>query len=973
MRGVAFATLVVAAVLTTAATSAAQYQPRLTFRVIATPHFRIYYHQGLEPLARRLAGIAESAHSTLPNRLRLQAPPVTHVVLANQDDEANGLATPIPNCTVRVTAAWPPLSDLVGNTNDWLRLVFTHEYVHVLQLNQSVGWATLARRVFGRSPVAFPNLFLPQWQIEGFATFWESRSTGLGRLNAGDSTDIVRSRAGLPGGEPLDRANGGAVDWPGGYAVYLEGASFYDYLATRFGEDAVGRLALVTAGRVPYLSAPATRRVFGESLGDLWKDFQRDVREKARALPLSADAGRRLTTRGYFVTSPRYDGAGRTVVYSVQDADDFPALLTTDVATGATRRIADRLGGSQVSARDGLLVFDRVDLVDNVASRSDLFAADIRTGHAIRLTRNARLQEPDLSPDGKRLVCIRIGDDGRRELAFFTLGRDRDDRPLPLAPLSVPVPLDHGASYGAPRWSPDGRFVAVERRRIDGPSEIVVLDISDGRERVVASSATTRNLEPAWVPDGRTILFSSDRIDRSFQIYAASLGGDSLRRVTDVRGGARYPDVSPDGQRVVYVGSSADGYDLFELAVDPARWTAVPPALATSSPRESAPAAVEAGEAAGDDAAALATTSYSPFPTLLPRAWLPLADSASGSVRVGFAVSGADMLLRHSVDATFLWRLGDTTAVDGPHRGRPDWSAGYVYGRWRTALFVVASDKTSFLRLAASRGGVAPDAELREQAVAAGVALPIQHVRHAQFWQAGLNVERHTLAAASAATPRYRNAFRAAWAINTGKVYGRSISPEDGIAGAVTSEQVRTAFGADGNADAFTAELRAYLRPGTGHGVLALRAGYGVATGDLGVRRQFYLGGTSSAGSLVDFGTDALRMLRGFGDQVFSGTHTAVASVEWRQPAWRIERGWGTVPVYVRTFHGTVFADAGQAWMQGFYARQAKTSAGVEGSVDVVAGYRLPLTLTAGIAWTRDGEASGRRGRGVYFRFGPSF
>jgi acetyl-CoA C-acetyltransferase len=40
--------------------------------------------------------------------------------------------------------------------------------------------------VFGRVVLGFPNLFLPTWQIEGFATYQESALTGSGRLHASD-------------------------------------------------------------------------------------------------------------------------------------------------------------------------------------------------------------------------------------------------------------------------------------------------------------------------------------------------------------------------------------------------------------------------------------------------------------------------------------------------------------------------------------------------------------------------------------------------------------------------------------------------------------------------------------------------------------------------------------------------------------------------------------------------------------------
>ncbi len=961
----AVAVLAAGALLLASGRATAQYQPHLKFRVLATAHFRIYYHQGQEPLARRLADAAESVRSDLPSRVRLGAPRLTHVVLANQDDDANGWATPVPYCVVRVNAIWPALSEFIGNTDDWLRLVFAHEYVHILQLNQSAGWAAVARAIMGRAPSTFPNLFLPTWQVEGFATYWETELTGLGRLNAGDTAAVVRNRAGLPRGEPLDRVNGGSVEWPGGLGPYLEGAWFYDYLYRRFGEEAVGRLANVTAGRLPFLSSPATKRVFGRSLGTLWADFQRDVKAEASALVVSAERGSRLTRRGFEVASPRFDETGKTLVYAAHDPDGFPALRAIDVATGSDRPFLDRFAGTQLSVRGGVVVFDQLDLRDNVAWRSDLYAAGMPGGRTSRLTSDQRLLEPDVSPDGQRLACVRTAADGRRELVFFTIERDRRGK-LSLHALTLPIAVDSRATFGAPRWSPDGRSLAVERRRLDGPSEIVVFDVRDGHERVTASSARARNISPTWLPDGGTILFASDRANRSFQIYAATIDARDLRRITTAPGGALSPEVSPDGRTLVYVGSDATGYDLFAQPLDEAMTSAVPelPAAAPAPGREQA-------EAAATRQVQSADIGYSPLPTLLPRAWTPLVDTRNGNVRAGLTVAGADVLQRHSVGASLMWRFAETTAPGGPHSGRPDWSASYVYSRWRPALYVAATDTTSFLALASAGSGV-PEAELRERNVAAGLQLPVRHVRHQQLWQAEFDVERETRTWTGAPTSWYRNAFRAAWSVNTALTYGRSISAEDGVSVGVTSEQVRTAFGADGNADAYTAEARGYWRPGRSHAVLAVRAGYGAAAGDRNVRRQFFLGGTSSAGSLVNFGSDALGMVRGFQTEVASGSRIASASVEWRQPLWSFQRGFGTWPVFIRTVHAAVFADAGHAWTGEFSADRLMASFGVEGSLDTVVGFRLPLTLTAGLARTYD-RAAGRSDTGVYARIGPSF
>ena len=117
--------------------------------------------------------------------------------------------------------------------DDWLRLAFTHEFTHIVHLDRSEGWARVVRSIFGRTPFALPNIFLPTWQIEGLATYEESAITGDGRLHAGDFKAIVGEAARQHKLEPLDRVNGGLTDWPGGGAAYAYGLGFHEYLVNQ--------------------------------------------------------------------------------------------------------------------------------------------------------------------------------------------------------------------------------------------------------------------------------------------------------------------------------------------------------------------------------------------------------------------------------------------------------------------------------------------------------------------------------------------------------------------------------------------------------------------------------------------------------------------------------------------------------------------------------------------------------------------
>ena len=228
-----------------------RYDPRLRFQTISTTRFDIHYHQGEEPQARRLARLAETDAAELDATLGRPSGRV-QVILVDQSDLSNGWATPLPFNTIEIAAASPDGSSLIGNTDDWLRLVFVHEYTHVVHLSRGRGWIGGLRRVFGRMPLLYPNLYLPLWQIEGIAVHEESALTGQGRVPDRNFRAIADVASAESRFEPIDRANGGLVDWPSGQAQYVYGAYFHEFLVARYGEASLRQLTDSTAGRVPY-------------------------------------------------------------------------------------------------------------------------------------------------------------------------------------------------------------------------------------------------------------------------------------------------------------------------------------------------------------------------------------------------------------------------------------------------------------------------------------------------------------------------------------------------------------------------------------------------------------------------------------------------------------------------------------------------------------------------------------------------
>ena len=928
----AAAIILLAAAFVAPLSAATRYDPRLRFRTITTARFFIHYHQGEERQARRLARIAEDVASQLDATLG-RADGRVHVILVDQTDLSNGWATPVPENIIEITAAAPSGESVIGNTDDWLRIVFTHEYTHVVHLGRRAGWIGALRRVFGRQPLLFPNLFQPLWQIEGIATYEETAQTRQGRVAAGDFRLLLADAAAQGRFEPIDRANGGLVDWPSGHAPYLYGGFFHAFLEERYGPGSLRRLTDETARRLPYLGARAYKKVFGKSLGSLWTDFEAASRRAARLPETSAT---RLTRHGFNVRGPRF-AAGHRILYAVSNPHGFPALM--ELAPGREpRRIMDRYLGNRVAAHGALIVFDQLEYVRNVGLQSDLYARLADGPVTWRLTNEARAADPDLSPDGQTIVCTIQGPD-RRGLALLPAPSVRGVRMVP-----TPLVSEAETHFASPRWSPDGRWIAAERRQRGGATEIVLVDVATRAIRALPAPGS-RNVSPAWMPDGRRVVFASAVGETPFAIYSVDITTGALARLQGAGASAQSPDVSADGSTIVFVGYTSDGYDLFSMKLDAPRW------------RPADPVPVSTAAAPPDTADAGTDRAYSPLRTLLPRLWSPIVQSDGDDLVIGAATVGADVLGRHAYGVSAGW---STT------RGRPDWWAAYAYDRWRPTFFAdISDDSDAWL-----------DGNIRTQELNAGALVPFRRVRKTQTAIAAFNASTDTIVCTECgpipAGRVSRRSLRVGWTFDSARTYGYSISQEDGTAASLSVESTVAGLGSDGDAGAAVLDVRQYVRAIPRHGVLAARVAGAATWGDEDVRRAFTAGGSGAPGSGVRFGSDAVGLLRGFDESERAGRHVAVANLDYRVPLVRVERGVGTLPVFLRTVHAAAFVDAGTTWIRRFDRNDLRVSAGFEIAADTVLGYALPVTFAGGGAWRRD-PGGRERGFTIFGRIGRAY
>jgi len=546
------------------------------WHILSTPHFDIHYYEGGEAFAARAGLVLEDGYGMLSTKLKEVLPWKVPVILyaAHQDFLHTNINPTIIGEGVQAFAEPRRRRIVLPFTSSFKEFEHTaiHELSHTFTFH--IVYNRMLDNVFTRSYL--PGY--PLWVMEGIAEYlsvgWDA-----------DSDMYIRDAVIHDYLPPFYAV--------GGFYVYKEGQSIFNYIAENYGHEKV--LEFLDAMAQTRSASAALGRTLGISEPDMQAQWSKSLRK--HYWPLYPDktevgeVGRRLTDhvkdRGYYNTKPIMSPDGEKIAF-FSDRSGFMEILVMSALDG---EIIDKLVTGSRSNRYESLHFltssmawdprgEKVAFVAKSKGHDALFVRDIFTGKEEKYeVESDGISAPAWHPN-KNEVVVSATFSGQTDLMLINLD-DGSSRRLTsdfadqLTPkyfpdgsrivfvyypdVTVPVPENF---LGANRdLLAEMDFLDADNVLKGATYDIWEFNLRSGRQRALVTSPGD-DTEPVPLADGKTLIFASDMSGIS-NLHAADLETGDSWRFTDVLGGLFTPSVHDEKGRIAFSAFNRAGHDVF--------------------------------------------------------------------------------------------------------------------------------------------------------------------------------------------------------------------------------------------------------------------------------------------------------------------------------------------------------------------------------------------------------------------------
>ncbi len=556
-------------VVTLTATAGGRNHPEIDWKTIATPHFRIQFHEGEEWLARKAAVIAEEIYDPVTELFGYQPGDPIYINLFDKEDRPVGAAYYYLN---RIDISASGSEFIFRGTVDWLRNVITHEFTHMISLQSAM---KLTRKVpaFYFQVISFekekrpdvitgyPNfqvsvpvsgITVPAWFAEGIAQnqcravrhdYWDSHRDMLLRVATLNDRLLTLDEMGVFDKNSLDAE-----------MVYNQGYSMVRFIDAEYGENKLEELAGALSSLYRWTFDSACGQVLGKSSGELYNSWKEDItrRYSEQAEEIGKErTGSEVAGCGYMNINPRSDGEGGWYFLSNCGGDYLSTNLIRIDRRGNREVIAENVYSSfDISPGGGKLCYSRR-TGDNLFGyhRDDIFVFNRKKDEQIRITKGIRGNSPVWSPSGERIAFITTRGGSDRIMKINQDGSG--GRYL--------TPEEKGRRYFDLDWGKKGILATV----FEGASrDVVLIDPDSGDRRYILNSMADER-DPCWDRGEEGVFYSCDGTG-IFNIYYLDLSDSSRTKCTNSIGGCFDP--SPSGEAILFTLYGKDGFRINRMA-----------------------------------------------------------------------------------------------------------------------------------------------------------------------------------------------------------------------------------------------------------------------------------------------------------------------------------------------------------------------------------------------------------------------
>ncbi len=542
----------------------------LKWNQVNTPNFRVLFPRGFDLQAQRVANTLEHMHAAEARTLGTK-PRKISILLQNQSSISNGFVSILPRRSEFYTM--PPQDYNFLGTNDWLDLLATHEYRHVVQYQHATrGFNRFLYYLFGSTTLAgMAQVAAPSWFWEGDAVAIETAFTpsGRGRIpNFGlvFKTNLLEGRTFNYHKQYLRSYKHNIPN------QYVLGYYMVSYLRKKTMDPEIWGKISARSWNVPFIPfafSNAIHKKAGLHVTDLYREMAKDLstawqNQVDNTQPTTFERVNQRKSKvytDYLYPQPLQNGGVVVMKRGIGNIEQFVVLQDGREEKKFTPGFVNDAGMLSVEGSKIAWSEYGYDPRWGVRNYSLIKIYDMAVGMRwVVGGKHDRLSGAALSPDAKRVVAIRSGNDYRNSILILDVYTGKK-----LGQYNAP----DDEFYSMPRWSDDGEKIVFLKTGRTGRT-ISIWDVREGTSVNVLPITQENVGHPVLQGD---YLFFNSPVSGIDNLYVYHLRTKKRYQVTSSKYAAYNPSISKDGKTIYYNEQTRDGLDVVKIPLNESSWT----------------------------------------------------------------------------------------------------------------------------------------------------------------------------------------------------------------------------------------------------------------------------------------------------------------------------------------------------------------------------------------------------------------